>query len=145
MSEARTRLWERRKHMIRVTAYGTGAISCLLLPVVHYGVDPTLAVSIALGALVGLANFLLLAGSTAHAIDRAAAPSGSTPGIGGATLLRIPLVLLALLGVLWYMPARPEGLAIGVLIVLISAVAAALRAKRAFSRDRTKTPNDAFD
>ena len=139
--DARRRLWGLRRTMMRSTATWTAAGSLVVLPVAHFGVDRQLATSIALGALVALANFLLLAGSTAQAIDRAAAPTGETPRIGFATLARAPLVLLALLGILWYMPARPEGLAIGVLIVLISAVAAAVRAKRAIPPSTHEHPN----
>ena len=44
-------------------------------------------------------------------------------------LFRLPLVVLALVLILWYMPARPEGVALGVVLSLASAVFAALRSE----------------
>ena len=44
-------------------------------------------------------------------------------------LLRLPFVVLALVLILWYMPARPEGVALGVTLSLAAAVLAALRAE----------------
>jgi hypothetical protein len=68
-------------------------------------------------------------------------PSASDPaqaiGLDGArqirarSLLKWPLVGLALAGILWYMPARPEGVALGVVLSLAAAVLAALFEPRA--------------
>jgi hypothetical protein len=126
--------------------------------------DPRLALTIALGAVIASANFLLLARGVTRAIDRAAAGEsselarerGSEPGKANpvdtagsdathepsrALVLeardalqsgfRLALLLLAMLWILWYMPARPEGLAVGVLIVLVAATIAGLRHNRA--------------
>lgn len=41
--------------------------------------------------------------------------------------LRLPLVALALGGILWYMPARPEGVAIGVALVPLTMIWVGLR------------------
>jgi hypothetical protein len=46
--------------------------------------------------------------------------------IRARSLLKWPLVGLALAGILWYMPARPEGVALGVVLSLAAAVLAAL-------------------
>lgn len=57
-----------------------------------------------------------------------AAPSG---GAALKLLAKLPLVALALTLILWYMPARPEGVAIGVLNGLLAAIYAAIRQKQA--------------
>ena len=54
---------------------------------------------------------------------------GATPQGGGGWKLaaKLPLVALALTFILWYMPARPEGVVLGVLNGLLAAVYAAFR------------------
>jgi hypothetical protein len=46
--------------------------------------------------------------------------------IRARSLLKWPLLGLALAGILWYMPARPEGVALGVVLSLAAAVLAGL-------------------
>ncbi len=107
--------------------------------------DPRLAVTILAGAVIAGTNLLLLARWIARAIARAVEASNTRvggdetdthelasnrperPGSG----LRLALLLLAMLGVLWYMPARPEGMAVGVLIVLVAATIAGFRHNQA--------------
>ncbi len=142
-----------RAELVRSTLVYAGAgtaLSCAL--VLAFG-DPRLALAIALGAVIAAANFLLLARGIAHAIDRTldepeadpASPSDNaeversdpahkTPARAPEGLrsgLRLALLLLAMLGILWYMPARPEGLAVGVLLVLLAATIAGYRHNRA--------------
>jgi hypothetical protein len=45
-------------------------------------------------------------------------------------MAKLPLVALALTCILWYMPARPEGVALGVLNGLLAAVYAGFRHQR---------------
>lgn len=45
--------------------------------------------------------------------------------------LRLAVLVLAMAMILWYMPARPEGLAVGILIVLLAAAIAGFRANQA--------------
>ena len=110
---------------------GSAAIACLVALVF----DPALARAIALGALFGLANFLLLA----RAIDRAtrnavsAAAHDRTPErplFALGVLVRLPLLVVALALVLWYLPTRPEGLIVGFGLVLVALALAAVNARR---------------
>lgn len=104
--------------------------------------DLRLSLTIALGAVIAATNFLLLARGISRAIDRAAVdaePAASDrapepparPVQAPRNGLRLALLLLAMLGILWYMPARPEGLAVGVFIVLLAATIAGFRRNRA--------------
>lgn len=121
---------------------GVGAALCCAL--VGLLADPRLALTIALGAVIAAANFMLLAQGIARAIDRTvddpsrasnqSDPAHEPPARAPEALrsgLRLALLLLAMLGILWYMPARPEGLAVGVLIVLLAATIAGYRHNRA--------------
>jgi len=49
----------------------------------------------------------------------------------GVLLLKWPFILLALAFILWYMPARPEGVALGALLALVGASIAAIGTNRA--------------
>jgi ATP synthase I chain len=102
-------------------------VCCALVSVLG---DPRLALTIALGAVIAVANFLLLARWIGRAIDRTVADPRDTPERPRSGL-RLAFLLLAMLGVLWYMPARPEGMAVGVLIVLVAATIAGNRHNRA--------------
>lgn len=110
--------------------------------------DRELALGIALGALVGGASIRQLAQAISHGLSRAA-DSPSAPvdtdrrhSLRGLSLaVRGPVVLLVLAGILWYMPARPEGLAAGVAIALLAAVIAASRARHEDSGERP-VPSD---
>jgi len=90
--------------------------------------DPQIGLGIALGALVGLLNIALLARALTAVLSdprrhRPARPGGRA--LPGLLLLKWPLVLVALAGILWYMPARPEGVAAGVILSLVAAAIAA--------------------
>jgi hypothetical protein len=97
-----------------------------------------MVVGLAAGALVGLLNLWLGARALALLIPRLS--RGNTKDNRTALtlllLMKWPLVLLALLGILWYLPARPEGVALGVAISLAAASIAWLRRP-------TAAPNDA--
>ncbi len=103
----------------------TGAIS---LPL--WGTEMSLG--IALGALVGWINLWLLAravGVMLRAPEQYRPTGARTWVLPGVLLLKWPFLLLALAFILWYMPARPEGVALGALLALVGASIAALRAK----------------
>jgi hypothetical protein len=89
----------------------------------------SMVVGLAAGALVGFLNLWLGARALALLIPRL--PSGSSKDNRSALtlllLMKWPLVLLALLGILWYLPARPEGVALGIAISLAAASIAWLR------------------
>jgi lysylphosphatidylglycerol synthetase-like protein (DUF2156 family) len=138
-----------RARLVRETLVLAGATTSVTCAAVALLGDPGLAITIALGAVIAGANFLLLARGIARAIDRASQdPGGQTANVGAGESdrpheaarptenglqsgLRLALLLLAMLGILWYMPARPEGLAVGVLIVLVAATIAGFRHNRA--------------
>jgi ABC-type antimicrobial peptide transport system permease subunit len=106
-----------------------GAISQLI-----WGHEMSLGV--ALGALVGIANIWLLAKALGTVLSNAQEyrPSaGQTWVLPGVILLKWPFILLALAIILWYMPARPEGVAVGALLALVGASIAAISANRANS------------
>lgn len=104
----------------------SGAISLLV-------VGPEMSLGIALGALVGWANLWLLARAVRVMLrdPQQYRPAGRrTWVLPGVLLLKWPFLLLALAFILWYMPARPEGVALGALLALVGACIAALRANR---------------
>jgi hypothetical protein len=99
--------------------------------------DAPMALGVALGALVGLANLWLLsrAISAALANAREHRPSpGQKWALPGVFLLKWPFVLLALGLILWYLPARPEGVGIGIGLSLLAAALAATRTNRTVPR-----------
>ena len=85
-----------------------------------------LALGVALGALFGMLNITALDWILTSLISRAQREKPSSRGwsIPALLLLKWPVVLLALAGVLWYIPARPEGLAAGLILSLVAAVIA---------------------
>jgi hypothetical protein len=88
---------------------------------------PEIGLGIALGALVGLLNIALLARALTAVLSDPQRHRPARPGaraLPGLLLVKWPLVLLALAGILWYMPARPEGLAAGVILSLVAAAIA---------------------
>ena len=118
-----------------------GALACGLA--VLFGA-PQLAISIALGLALAAVNFLLLARGLAAALDgtrASAAQARSDRGLEAdaeltadsvgdrprrvGSPLRLALMLAALAALAWLAPA-PEGLAIGVAVVLIAASLAAI-------------------
>lgn len=93
-----------------------------------------MSVGIALGALVGWVNLWLLARALRVMLrdPQQYRPVGArTWVLPGVLLLKWPFILLALAFILWYMPARPEGVALGALLALVGASIASLRGNRA--------------
>lgn len=88
-----------------------------------------MALGIVLGAALGYANLWFAARTLRGIVER---PQEHRPAPGAkwalptALLVKWPLFLLALWGILWYLPARPEGVALGVAIALAAASIAAL-------------------
>ncbi len=92
-----------------------------------------MSLGIALGALVGWVNLWLLSRATRIMLrdPQQYRPAGArTWVLPGVLLLKWPFILLALALILWYMPARPEGVAVGALLALVGASLGALRANR---------------
>jgi hypothetical protein len=100
----------------------TAGLTGLVGAIAHWFVGWPMSLGIALGALIGVANLAVLARALSGVVDRAeehAPRPGQRYVLPGVLLLKWPVLLLALAGILWYMPARPEGVAIGVLLSLI--------------------------
>ena len=92
-----------------------------------------MSLGIALGALVGWVNLWLLARALRTMLrdPQQHRPTGQrTWVLPSVLLLKWPFILLALALILWYMPARPEGVALGALLALVGASIAAIRADR---------------
>jgi hypothetical protein len=102
-----------------------------------------MALGLALGALVGLANVWLLSRALAGLVTN---PEEHRPAPGrkwtlpAVLLLKWPVILLALAIILWYMPARPEGVALGALLSLAAASIAARQAHRSRLADAQDRP-----
>lgn len=93
-----------------------------------------MSLGIALGALVGWVNLWLLARALRAMLrdPQQYRPAGArTWVLPGVLLLKWPFILLALALILWYMPARPEGVALGALLALVGASIAAIGSNRA--------------
>jgi hypothetical protein len=118
------------------TARWTLVLGSLVAGISQWTFGFEMALGVALGALIGFMNLWLLSKSIDAALARAdehRPTTGRKWALPGVLLLKWPFVLLALGLILWYMPARPEGVAIG---LLLSLLAAALAATRAPKRDR---------
>jgi hypothetical protein len=92
-----------------------------------------MSLGIALGALVGWVNLWLLARALRVMLrdPQQYRPVGArTWVLPGVLLLKWPFILLALALILWYMPARPEGVALGALLALVGASIAAIGSNR---------------
>ena len=92
-----------------------------------------MSLGIALGALVGWVNLWLLARALRAMLrdPQQYRPVGArTWVLPGVLLLKWPFILLALALILWYMPARPEGVALGALLALVGASIAAIGSNR---------------
>lgn len=149
-----------RAAMQRETVSLTGVITSVCCALLGFFGNLWLALSVALGALLMLANFLLLARALTHLLARALEPTSAPEGQERddpeasaassdgdqpkppheaapplpktpAGPLRLAILVLATTMILWYMPARPEGLAVGILIVLLAATIAGVRQNRA--------------
>lgn len=87
---------------------------------------------VALGVLCGVTLGWLNLWMLGHALVAVLAQAGgATPtdrkwAMPGLLLLKWPLTLLALVCVLWYLPARPEGVVLGWLLALTAGGLAAL-------------------
>ncbi len=93
---------------------------------------PMQALSVGLGAAIGLLNLLSLTRAAVRVLAEATADPQTTAARQSRTApllatLRWPATALATAAVLWYMPGRPEGLVTGVLVALVAFAAAALR------------------
>lgn len=93
------------------------------------------ALSVVLGALLGLFNLQSLARAGFRVLLEAEAEPDATAARTSRfapllAALRWPATALATAAVLWYMPGRPEGLVAGVLIALTGFTAAALQSAR---------------
>ncbi len=110
--------------------------------------DWRMSLGVALGALIGHLHFSLLARAVANLLSPSRpvqgietdvpggvqaedAPSEATDPAGGAKwTFRVLLLALALVGILWYMPARPEGVALGLVLALLAAVIGGISTER---------------
>lgn len=125
-----------------------GALTCAAVALLA---TPQLAISIALGTLLGAVNFVMLARNIAAALDRTVAevertreqlgsegpvnPKAVTArprGAGGG--LRLAFVVLVIAFAMTIPVTQPMGLAIGVLIVLVGTCVAAWREHRRLLR-----------
>ena len=93
------------------------------------------ALSVLLGAAIGLYNLLSLARAGFQVLLAAEAEPDATAARTSRfapllAALRWPATALATAAVLWYMPGRPEGLVVGVLVALAGFTAAALQSAR---------------
>jgi len=97
--------------------------------------DHAQALSVLLGAAIGLYNLLSLARAGFRVLLSAEAEPDATAARTSRfapllAALRWPATALATAAVLWYMPGRPEGLVAGVLVALAGFTAAALQSAR---------------
>ncbi len=119
----------RRLHLKRTAAW-TLALGVLWAVVLGWVWGWPMAIGIAAGALLGLAN-LWFAARALDNVVKSAAQHRPAPGrrwaLPGMLLVKWPLILLALWGILWYLPARAEGVALGVVIALAAASIAAIQ------------------
>ncbi len=107
---------------------GLTGIACVLA--LAFADDLTFVWSIALGALLTMVNFVLLTitlGRSLGAPDLVLEDGTPKRRIRFGVALRWPLFLVALVCILWYMPARPQGVVLGVVIGLTAAALAALK------------------
>ena len=116
--------------LVRRIAWWTVVLAGIWAAIVYAMSGWPMALGVALGALVGLANVWLIASTMTTLLKNAnelRAPGRKRWALLGPLVAKWPLVLLALFGVLWYLPARPEGVALGVAISLAAASIAAIQ------------------
>jgi hypothetical protein len=116
--------------LVRRIAWWTVVLAGIWAAIVYAMSGWPMALGVALGALVGLANVWLIASTMTTLLKNAnelRAPGRKRWALMGPLVAKWPLVLLALFGVLWYLPARPEGVALGVAISLAAASIAAIQ------------------
>lgn len=119
--------------LLRRAALWTAAMAALAGAISLPLFGREMSLGIALGALVGWVNLWLLARALRAMLrdPQQYRPAGArTWVLPGVLLLKWPFILLALALILWYMPARPEGVALGALLALVGASIAAIGANR---------------
>lgn len=107
-----------------------------------------MSLGVALGALIGYLHFSLLARAVANLLTPRRGGEGTEtdavfrsqvdgyanepddPAGGAKWTFRVVLLALALVGILWYMPARPEGVALGLVLALLAAVIGGISTER---------------
>lgn len=117
-----------------VLALGWGAISALLG---SFGtaLAVLLTTPIAIWWLRSTASAVMAFISDPRLAEEGAINAEAEGGAKGWQLMaKLPLVALALTIILWYMPARPEGVALGVLNGLLAAVYAGIRHQKASTK-----------
>lgn len=122
------------ERLTRNTAYLAGGVAILYFIRSEW----TMAYSIVAAAACFCWSLRLQAQALSAMIEKAAAGSSaadqrddtrapaSSPKPSSSMFLRVPLLLLALAALLWYTPAQPLGVILGVACVLVGAVVAAL-------------------
>ena len=137
--------WARRIGLWTLTLTVIAALCALAFA------SPEQALGVLLGAAIGLFNFQSLARAAIRMLLAAQAEPDTTAAATGRfapllAMLRWPATALATAAVLWYMPGRPEGLAVGVLVALIAFTAAALQSAGEIDRsmpvDDSEAPSD---
>ena len=134
-------LWARRIGLWTLTL----AVPAALLALALAGHEQ--ALSVLLGAAIGLFNFQSLARAAVRILLAAEAEPDATAASTRRfapllAMLRWPATALATAAVLWYMPGRPEGLVVGVLVALVGFTAAALHSVNSVSEISRPTPDD---
>lgn len=117
---------------LRRTAGWTAALAVLWAAIGSVVWGYPMGVGVICGATLGLANIWLLARALATVVSQAEdhRPRGKRKwALPLALLVKWPLLILAFFGVLLYLPARPEGVAFGVVLSLGAAAIAALRGR----------------
>jgi len=125
--------WARRIGLWTLTLAVLAALLTLALA------DHAQALSVLLGAAIGLFNFQSLARAAVRILLAAEAEPDATAASTShfaplLAMLRWPATALATAAVLWYMPGRPEGLVLGVLVALVGFTAAALHSADELTR-----------
>lgn len=126
-----TMIPEQASALVRGTIRWTSSlagIACVLA--LFLGDDLAFVWSIALGALITSVNFVLMTITLARSLgarDLVLDDGTPTRRIRFGAALRWPLFLVALVLILWYMPARPQGVILGVVIGLAAAALAAIK------------------
>lgn len=127
--------------LMRRTAVWTASLTGAAAAVLGVVMGGAMALGIVAGAALGFTNLWMAARALRSVV---ADPQLHRPAPGRkwalplGLLVKWPLILLALAGILWYLPARPEGVALGVAIALAAASIAA--ASNAAGRSRPSGP-----
>lgn len=133
--------WGRRIGLWTLTLAAAAALLALVLA------DADQALSVLLGAGIGLMNLQSLARAAFRMLLAAEAEPDATAARTARfapllATLRWPATALATAAVLWYMPGRPEGLVVGVLVALAGFTAAALQSVRELQDSTPADPED---